>query len=519
MSHLSRVYIYRIPESIINSLQPIQTGLNQQLLPAEKEDDSSDEESDNEHEIEEITNEFTSARLLDEVETIRPAIGSPITWFTSTTVPPPTKMGVYTAMLTTTDTTIKSIQDINQQGGTVTDRTIAMFMVGGGHFQGTIISLTQSSESKCVIKASKGFHRYTTRRKQGGAQSSNDNAKGAANSAGAQIRRYNEIALAQDINDLFKEWKSMLNDVELILIRASGAASRKLLYENGLTKGDVRIRGFPLNTRRATQSEIIRSFHILTRLQLGSVEDDKVVVKPITKKEPSKVTKKEPVDDPAVIEHTNQLVALIRRNKVPAMKEYLSVHKDLDIGSFTLQPRNTFIHTPTLLHYASASDCEAALRALLDLGANPTTVNSVGKTPFDIAGSKSTRDAYRIWRGRDGHESKWDWDAAHVPVALSEEQIQARQAQLAAAKAEEEALENNRRQQELERLEVEASQAREREERKLESKRGPGRTLAMSMGVLGQSSSTSLDGVTPEMRQKIERERRARAAEARFAKK
>ena len=37
---------------------------------------------------------------------------------------------------------------------------------------------------------------YLARRKQGGAQSSNDMAKGKANSAGAMIRRYNEQALA-----------------------------------------------------------------------------------------------------------------------------------------------------------------------------------------------------------------------------------------------------------------------------------------------------------------------------------
>lgn len=36
---------------------------------------------------------------------------------------------------------------------------------------------------------------YLARRKQGGSQSVNDNAKGPAKSAGAQLRRYGEQAL------------------------------------------------------------------------------------------------------------------------------------------------------------------------------------------------------------------------------------------------------------------------------------------------------------------------------------
>jgi len=41
------------------------------------------------------------------------------------------------------------------------------------------------------------FIRYTTRRKQGGSQASNDNAKGKAKSAGANLRRYNEQMIEQ----------------------------------------------------------------------------------------------------------------------------------------------------------------------------------------------------------------------------------------------------------------------------------------------------------------------------------
>lgn len=46
-----------------------------------------------------------------------------------------------------------------------------------------------------------GLIHYPARRKQGGSQSINDNAKGAAISAGAVLRRYGEQAL-RDVGNL-----------------------------------------------------------------------------------------------------------------------------------------------------------------------------------------------------------------------------------------------------------------------------------------------------------------------------
>ncbi len=69
-------------------------------------------------------------------------------------------------------------------------RRWAVLMCSGGHFAGAVFDGEQAVVSKT-------FHRYTTRRKQGGAQSANDQAKGKARSGGAMIRRYNERALQQ----------------------------------------------------------------------------------------------------------------------------------------------------------------------------------------------------------------------------------------------------------------------------------------------------------------------------------
>lgn len=86
----------------------------------------------------------------------------------------------------------------------------ALFMVGGGHFAGAIVSHQRLNvkgnahkKDETLIEQAvnflehKTFHRYTTRRKQGGSQSAMDNAKGKANSAGSALRRYNESALKQ----------------------------------------------------------------------------------------------------------------------------------------------------------------------------------------------------------------------------------------------------------------------------------------------------------------------------------
>jgi hypothetical protein len=90
------------------------------------------------------------------------------------------------------------------------------------------------------------------RRKQGGGQSANDSAKGAAHSAGATLRRYGEQALQEDIRNLLVEWVDEIDVCERIWMRASGK-TRKIFWDYKdapLSKDDNRLRGFPFPTRR-----------------------------------------------------------------------------------------------------------------------------------------------------------------------------------------------------------------------------------------------------------------------------
>lgn len=90
------------------------------------------------------------------------------------------------------------------------------------------------------------------RKKQGGSQALNDNAKSKAVSAGAMLRRYGEQALQEEIRALMKEWAEDLDASERIFLRASTHGKRSFWgYEGAvLEKTDPRIRVFPFPTRR-----------------------------------------------------------------------------------------------------------------------------------------------------------------------------------------------------------------------------------------------------------------------------
>lgn len=90
------------------------------------------------------------------------------------------------------------------------------------------------------------------RKKQGGSQALNDNAKSKAVSAGAMLRRYGEKSLQEEIQRLMTEWADEIRSSERIFLRASTAGKRSFWgYEGAvLEKGDERVKTFPFPTRR-----------------------------------------------------------------------------------------------------------------------------------------------------------------------------------------------------------------------------------------------------------------------------
>jgi len=492
----------------------------------------------------------------------------PMLWFNSTKLPSNTSLGVYRTIFPAEEqgredqlvTTIQrkqlapkpppSLQQKpaeDDEGGVplpasmVAKNTSAsgphyfLCMIGGGHFAAMLVSLTPKLTKKAGIEdrsatviAHKTFHRYTTRRKQGGSQSANDNSKGNAHSAGSSLRRYNEVALEQEVRDLLSEWRQMIESAELLFVRATGSNNRRTLfgpYEGHvLSQKDDRLRGFPFSTRRATQSELMRAFIELTRVKVTTVDEaalakqaEEAAAAAAAKAEatmngkpsatPAKPSKPSKADEEATL-HTTQLQALIRRSKAPAVLSYLqSNHLAPD---YRFHPPETNHHAPTPLHLAAASNSPACVTTLLTkASADPTTRNDDGKSAFDVAGDRATRDAFRLARSQLG-EDRWAWDAAGVAAALSPAEAEARAAREKAELVAEEEAEKGRRRAETERLRREDEErVGETRERKL----GVGRKVVVTAE---ERRWEEARGMTDEMRVRLEREKRARAAEERM---
>ncbi|PNF15842.1 hypothetical protein B7P43_G09890 [Cryptotermes secundus] len=146
----------------------------------------------------------------------------------------------------------------------------AVIMLGGGHFAAGIFKGQE-------VLVHKTFHCYTVRSRQGGTQSSRDGRSGGSHpkSAGASLRRYNETALIQHVQDIMESWSSQLDTCGLILYRAVGHNGNVLFSGRNppLSKTDSRLRTIPFATRRATFSEVKRVHGILTSVEMyGSGE-------------------------------------------------------------------------------------------------------------------------------------------------------------------------------------------------------------------------------------------------------
>lgn len=477
----------------------------------------------------------------------------PLLWFSSSIFPSNTSLGIYRTLFSDAEQNEprylvdslrkKQLLPTNPQrnnGPTPQNPApqskpspyVFMCMIGGGHFAAMLVSLAPEihrrqggiEDRQARVIAHKTFHRYTTRRKQGGSQSASDASRGAANSAGSSLRRYNEAALEKEIRELMMEWKQMIDDAQFLFVRATGSTNRRILfgqYEGQFLKqNDPRLRGFPFSTRRPTQSELMRCFKELTRVKVSQV--DEAALAAAEAKQRQEDTAKAPTPQPqkpqkpkiskeeeATLLHTTQIQAFIRRSKIPALLSYIS--NNHIPPSFTFLPSDSqqIFRCPTPLHLAANSDSPSVVLALLTKAdADPTAVNGEGKTPFELSGDRATRDAFRIARHELG-ETKWNWDTAKVPTGISKADADSRAERERKSAEEEEA---NRRKADLDRLKQEEAERKAKAQPKRQ-----GRSLG---GALEKTPAEKREeetrGMTPEMRMRLERERRARAAEERM---
>ncbi|EMR90441.1 hypothetical protein ACHAP3_005913 [Botrytis cinerea] len=492
---------------------------------------------------------------------------APMIWFTTPTMPKNTYLGIYRAIFTNEELE-KEIPmheivqrkqlspkpqikvPVNSEGVPLPESYkgphIFMCMIGGGHFAAMVVSLapkqvknpqatTGPLTKEAVVLAHKTFHRYTTRRKQGGAQSANDSAKGAAHSAGSSLRRYNEQALQDEVRQLLTSWKGMIDTSELLFIRATGTTNRRTLFgpydDQVLKQNDPRIRGFPFSTKRATQNELMRSFVELTRVKILEVDEEALAAKRAAiisaqqslaaKKEAAAASKPQPKklteEEETALLHTSQLQSLIRRSKLPALLSYLQTNSVSP--NFQFQPEEQNYHAPTPLHLAASLNSKLLVEGLLLKGnADPTIKNGDGKTAFELCGERSTRDAFRVCRYELPSPKGYNWENSNVPSGLSRVEAGKRDAR--------EKEEENKKKMEEKRLDDERL-AKEEEERerernlkgggKFSSRGGKGKIVGAGVQASGQEKrEQEMRDMTPEMKMRVERERRARAAEERM---
>jgi hypothetical protein len=189
-------------------------------------------------------------------------------------------------------------------------RTWTVLLFGGGHFSIVVVALnpyiaprvasrnrplpTQGSDEEAVsedrsliVLAHKAFHRYTTRRKQGGSQSAQDASGKFAKSAGAQLRRAGEVALAEEVRALLNlsGWRKLIGETERVYARAGGRAARGILWTWGGDvasplegpKTDGRLRSVPFSTRnKATVGECLRVFAELAKVKIARRTDQEL---------------------------------------------------------------------------------------------------------------------------------------------------------------------------------------------------------------------------------------------------
>ncbi|CDR37716.1 CYFA0S01e15610g1_1 [Cyberlindnera fabianii] len=440
------------------------------------------------------------------------ATRSPFILFKSDLLPEEKCFGIYKSIFS-----IKDIEDpidaLKRWQTTGKSKKSALFMIGGGHFAGAIVSHLPRSTKGNTVKpgenildqsvdfiVNKTMHKYTTRRKQGGSQSAMDNAKGKANSAGSNLRRANEAALQNEVRDLLRQWKGHLDDCESIFIRATGAQSRAILigYEGAVLKSnDPRIRAFPFTTKRATAGELKRAWVNLTYLSVTDkpkIDEKKSKLKQQQEqlKQSTLQKEKKMVEESPEVKHTKEIVGYLKKARGPVLMTYMKKNKLS--GDFKLQPESEYYNTPTILHYAAAHGIKGLIPVIVKtLKADLTGQNANGRTAYDVSANKATRQSFQMLRHELG-ESAQDWPATHIGPAISREEVE---------KAEQEA---------KDREDQEKKDLIEQELKKdTPVVKGPKQKLG---GV--STAQANLSTLTEEQRRRVMREQMARAAEARL---
>ena len=228
-----------------------------------------------------------------------------------------------------------------------------------------------------------------------------------------------------------------------------------------------------------------------------------------------------------------RLLDMANHGRLDALKDFWE-REGKGLGGIDARiPSWTGVTVATLLQYATQAGQEEVTEWLLNVGhADPTVVVPSGagqdlsgndqesiritrgprQTAYDLASSRAVRDVFR--RSAGAHPEWWDWlGAGRVPSVLSQEMEEEREGK---KKVRRKGLKDKIKERESKEVER-ASQIEEvAEVPVLETPKPPESNNAPRKLGGSSGSAEAVAGLTPEMRAKVERERRARAAEARL---
>ncbi|OLY82473.1 Protein vms-1 [Smittium mucronatum] len=409
---------------------------------------------------------FSTNAVSDSVQILDPAVPRPPTKLT--------QYGIFKAVLF--DKKSKSLQqpsilselkslqlsNLEKNGKNTSAEKIywSILLLSGGHFAAGVFD---NQTGKLV--AHKTIHRYTTRKKQGKSQSSHDNAKNQhAKSAGAQLRRYNEQKLLDEIKDTLNSWKQYLM-MSSRIFQSTSKASRRVFFghESSVVPYDSpTIRICPLQVKRPTLDEVSRVYGLLSCVFTRSVD----YIQP-TVTAPKSINSNIAVPDQSEaqdyssssdLESDGTLDPEPRPELVAFLYEAASMIQDKDktneqVIDFLKTNKSTLLdafldpatelrylekcplvngsRSPTLLFLAAMYERPESILFLLDHGDDPSITNghppmySGGKTAYEMSPSRPIRDVFRKYRFDnevvfEPADDFSEWNSSRIPKGWKE---------------------------------------------------------------------------------------------------
>jgi hypothetical protein len=323
---------------------------------------------------------------------------------------------------------------------------ILILMLQSGRFAAAIFH-----KDRCIKHTTST--RYTTRKGQGGSQSSNDNAKGKANSIGSQLRRAGEAQLRQDVAAALREWSGLLGECALFFISLSKNL-QKGFWEDAHTilggdknsnfyKKSPYVVGIPLDVGKPSYEGCCAVYDLMTicvlqRIDLDLVEQEQQEQE---QQEQEQQIRQEASNLEVITEDTNEEALQILKEEV-VFAPLTPLHEAARDGNIedliALLSRDDEIddldtrvgpESMTPLHYAASASndpdtASKCVHTLLVQGhANPCIFDSRNRPPYFLAENENIRNAFRRARAELGEE-KWKWtESAKVASPLSAEDL------------------------------------------------------------------------------------------------